>query len=121
MNLHNILWGGGKYQNELFFNLVGLFLVKIYDEKETEDGHPYQFQTFYTNGKPEGAKMIYDRLNGLYFKALEEYLGYSEDELRKVKDIIFDPAKVRYVVEVLQEICFTVNRSDVIVVFSRVS
>lgn len=114
MNLHNILWGGGKYQNELFFNLVGLFLVKIYDEKETEDGHPYQFQTFYTNGKPEGAKMIYDRLNGLYFKALEEYLGYSEDELRKVKDIIFDPAKVRYVVEVLQEICFTVNRFDVI-------
>ena len=28
-DLHNILWGGGKYRNELFFNLVGLFLVKL--------------------------------------------------------------------------------------------
>ena len=45
--LHNILWGGGKYQNELFFNLIGLFLVKIYDEKKTEKRKPYTFQIFY--------------------------------------------------------------------------
>jgi type I restriction enzyme M protein len=59
-DLHNILWGGGKYQNELFFNLVGLFLVKIYDEKETENGKPYNFQVFQEDGEPEDSEKIYD-------------------------------------------------------------
>ena len=113
-DLHNILWGGGKYQNELFFNLVGLFLAKIYDEKETEDGKPYKFQVFYEDGNPESPKKIYERMNTLYKKALKEYLGYTDQELKKVKDIIFDAPKVKYVVEVLQNISFTVNKYDII-------
>ena len=113
-DLHNILWGGGSTQNELFFNLVGLFLVKIYDEKETEDGKPYDFQVFFIDGEPEPAEKLYERMNDLYFLALTEYLHYSEEDLRKVKDIVFDARKVRYVVEVLQGISFTTNRFDVI-------
>jgi len=113
-NLHNILWGGGKYQTELFFNLMGLFLVKIYDEKETEDYKPYNFQIFYENGEPEEPKKVYHRINELYKVALKEYLGYSDEELRKVKDIVFDAPKVKYVVEVLQEISLTVNKYDII-------
>lgn len=113
-DLHNILWGGGKYQNELFFNLVGLFLVKIYDEKETEDGKPYNFQIFYENGEPENSNKIYERMNNRYKKALKEYLGYIDEELKKVKDIVFDPPKVKYVVEALQNISFTVNKYDII-------
>lgn len=105
-DLHNILWGGGKYQNELFFNLVGLFLVKIYDEKETEEGKPYNFQVFQENGEPEESQKIYERMNKLYFKALKEYLGYDEIDLKKIRDIVFDPPKVRYVVEVLEGISF---------------
>lgn len=113
-NLHNILWGGGKYQNELFFNLVGLFLTKIYDEKETEDGKPYQFQIFYEDGEPEKADKVYERINKYYKIALKEYLGYSEEELRKIKDIVFDEQKVKYVVEVLQDISFTISKYDII-------
>lgn len=113
-NLHNILWGGGKYQNELFFNLVGLFLTKIYDEKETEDGEPYQFQIFYEDGEPEKADKVYERINKYYKIALKEYLGYTDDELRKIKDIVFDAPKVKYVVEVLQDISFTISKYDII-------
>ena len=117
-DLHNILWGGGKYQNELFFNLIGLLLVKIYDEKETEQGKPYQFQVFQQTGKTkeltESSLEIYKRMNKLYFEALKRYLGYGDEELRKVKDIVFDAPKVRYVVEVLQDISFTVSRYDVV-------
>jgi len=113
-DLHNILWGGGKYQNELFFNLVGLFLVKIYDEKETEQGKPYDFQVFQENGDPEDSEEIYKRMNNLYFKALKEYLGYGEAELNKIKDIVFDPPKVKYVIEVLEDISFVINKYDVI-------
>ncbi len=113
-DLHNILWGGGKYQNELFFNLVGLFLVKIYDEKETEEGTPYKFQIFFENGEPESANSIYERINRIYLNALKEYLGYDSEQIRKTKDIAFDSAKVRYVVEALQDIAFTFNKYDVI-------
>ena len=130
LDLHQILWGGGKYQNELFFNLVGLFLVKIYDEKETEDGKPYAFQVFNEDGEPENSDAIYERINGIYkgeIKFLENwygkddgpltntnYLGISKKELGKIADIVFDAPKVRYVVEVLQDICFTANKFDVI-------
>ena len=113
-DLHNILWGGGKYQNELFFNLVGLFLVKIYDEKETVEREPYQFQIFFDNGEPETPESVYSRINTMYFSAMQEYLGYTDEQLRRIKDIAFDAQKVRYVVEVLQDISFTVNEFDVI-------
>jgi type I restriction enzyme M protein len=113
-NLHNILWAGGKYQNELFFNLIGLFLAKIYDEKETEDWEPYQFQIFYENGEPESADKVYERMNELYKTALKEYLGYSEDELNRIKDVVFDAPKVKYVVETLQDISFTISKYDII-------
>ncbi len=81
LNVHQILWGGGKYQSELFFNLVGLFLVKIYDEKETEDEKPYAFQVFNENGEPESSDRIYERLNGIYKgdrAVLQKYYGKED-------------------------------------------
>lgn len=117
-DLHNILWGGGKYQNELFFNLIGLLLAKIYDEKETIEGEPYQFQVFQQTGdtqeETESSQEISKRINLIYRDALKRYLGYGEEELGKVKDIVFDAPKVRYVVEVLQDISFTVSKYDVV-------
>jgi len=113
-NIHNILWAGGKYHVELFYNLMGILLAKIYDEKETEDGKPYQFQIFYKDGEPESPEEVYKRINKLYKKALKEYLGLSEDELKRTKDIVFDPPKVKYVVEVLQGISLTTNKYDIL-------
>lgn len=124
--LHNILWGGGKYQNELFFNLIGMFLVKIYDEKTTPEGEPYQFQIFFDGLEQELPEKTYKRINKLYKSegdrktgkytdcALKRLLNYTDQELDKVKDIIFDAPKVKYVVEVLQDISFLQNKYDVL-------
>ena len=113
-NIHNILWAGGKYHIELFFNLMGILLAKIYDEKETEDGKAYQFQVFYRDGEPQEPEEVAETINKLYKKALKEYLGYSEKELKKVRDIVFDAPKVKYVVEILQGISLTTNRYDIL-------
>jgi len=124
--LHNILWGGGKYQNELFFNLIGMFLAKIYDEKTTPEGKPYQFQIFFEGLDQEAPEKTYKRINKLYKGekdpktgkytdcALKRLLNYKDEALDKVKDIIFDAPKVKYVVEVLQDISFLQNRYDVL-------
>jgi type I restriction enzyme M protein len=124
--LHNILWGGGKYQNELFFNLIGMFLAKIYYEKTTQEGEPYQFQIFFEGLEQEKPEKTYKRINKLYkgekdtntgrYKdcALYRLLNYKDDDLDKVKDIIFDSPKVKYVVEVLQDISFLQNKYDVL-------
>ncbi|MGA2172058.1 MAG: N-6 DNA methylase [Sedimentisphaerales bacterium] len=112
--LHNILWGGGKYQNELFFNLIGLFLAKILDEKKTQDGKPYQFQIFFEGGDQEKSATVYERMNKLYKIALKELLKITPSEVAKKPDIIFDANKVKYVVEVLQEISFLKNKYDVL-------
>jgi len=124
--LHNILWGGGKYQNELFFNLIGMFLAKIYDEKTTPEGKPYRFQIFFEGLDQEPPEKTYKRINKLYkgekelktgrYKdcALKRLLNYKDEDLDKVKDIIFDAPKVKYVVEVLQDISFLQNKYDVL-------
>ena len=123
--LHNILWGGGKYQNELFFNLIGIFLTKIYDEKTTAEGEPYKFQVFFEGMEQELPQKTYDRINKLYKGeklknndytdcALKRLLKHKDDDLDKVKDIIFDAPKVKYVVEVLQDISFLQNKYDVL-------
>ncbi len=124
--LHNILWGGGKYQNELFFNLIGMFLAKIYDEKTTPEDQPYQFQIFFEGLEQESPEKTYKRINKLYkgekdpksgkFSdcALKRLLNYKDEDLDKVKDIIFDAPKVKYVVEVLQDISFLQNKYDVL-------
>ncbi|MCR4423867.1 MAG: N-6 DNA methylase [candidate division WOR-3 bacterium] len=124
--LHNILWGGGKYQNELFFNLIGMFLAKIYDEKTTQEGKPYQFQIFFEGLDQEPPEKTYKRINKLYKGekdpktgkyqdcALKRLLNYKDDDLDKVKDIVFDAPKVKYVVEVLQDISFLQNKYDIL-------
>jgi type I restriction enzyme M protein len=114
LNIHNILWAGGKYHIELFFNLMGILLAKIYGEKETEAGKAYGFQVFYEDGEPESPEKVYTRINDLYKKALKDYLGYSDEDLKKVKEIVFDPPKVKYVVELLQGISLISNKYDIL-------
>ncbi len=125
-DLHNVLWGGGQHQNELFFNLIGLFLTKIYDEKVKENGDPYDFQIFFEGDQAESPERTYERINRHYRGewdsknkkftqcALNYLLGYSDKQLRKTPDIVFDANKAVYVVETLQTISFTANKYDVL-------
>lgn len=124
--LHNVLWGGGQHQNELFYNLVGLFLTKIYDEKIKANGESYDFQILFEGNSSEAAETTYERINRLYKGkwdakskkyspcALNYLLGYSDDHLGKTPEIVFDPNKVKYVVETIQGISFTANKYDVL-------
>lgn len=125
-DLHNVLWGGGQHQNELFFNLIGLFLTKIHDEKVKDNGEAYDFQIFFEGDKSEDPKSTYERVNRLYRGAwdakarkysacaLNYLLGYTDEQLKKTPDIVFDANKVKYVVETLQTISFTANKYDVL-------
>lgn len=77
-DLHNVLWGGGRYHgNEIFLLIMKLFLAKIYDEKETDNGKSYDFQIFYKNGERENAEETCQRINESYKKALTRYLNYK--------------------------------------------
>jgi type I restriction enzyme M protein len=51
-DLHQVLWGGGQHQNDLFYNLIGLFLTKIFDEKIKERNEPFDFQIFFEGENP---------------------------------------------------------------------
>lgn len=119
-DLHNVLWGGGRYHgNEIFNFVMKLFLAKIYDEKETEVGRAYEFQIFYENGESENPEKTYERVNKRYINALRRYLGFSEDEIRnrdvrKIGDKTLDVRKVKYVVESFQDISLTENIYDVL-------
>lgn len=125
-DLHDVLWGGGKHQNELFYNLIGLFLTKIYDEKVKDNGEPYDFQIFFEGNKSEPPQKTYQRINRIYRGewnqkskkysqcALSYLLSFTNDHLKKVPDIVFDANKVKYVVETLQGISFTANKYDVL-------
>lgn len=125
-DLHDVLWGGGQHQNELFFNLIGLFLTKIYDEKIKDVGEAYDFQIFFDGDKSEPPEITYERINHLYRGvwnnntktysqcALKYLLDFTDDKLKKVKDIVFEPNKIKYVVETLQDISFTNNKYDVL-------
>jgi type I restriction enzyme M protein len=119
-DLHNYLWGGGRYHgNEIFTFIMKLFLAKIFDEKETEQGKAYDFQIFYENGSSESAEKTYQRVNELYKKALQRYLNYKPDDakdkdVRKIGEKTIEVKKVKHVVESFQDISLTKNIHDIL-------
>jgi len=120
-DLHNVLWGGGRYQgNEIFTFIMKLMLAKIYDEKETEETKAYRFQIYYENGNSENPDKVAERINKeLYQKALVTYLHYSKTEaetkdLRNIGDKKIDEKKVKFVVEKFQDISLTNNVYDIL-------
>ncbi|MDG6986042.1 MAG: N-6 DNA methylase [Nitrososphaerota archaeon] len=119
-DVHDLLWGGGRYVgNEIFNFVMKLFLAKIYDEKETQDGRAYKFQLFYEEGKAEPPEKTTERVNELYKLALKRYLHFPEEEakdkdVRKIGDKTLDHNKVRIVVESFQDKSLTENTHDVL-------
>ena len=119
-DLHDVLWGGGGTNyNEVFVNLVKIFLAKIYDENNTGDEKPYTFQIEYKGKTPETSSEVFTKINILYLDACKNYLGYGEDELRNedLNEKTISANKVRYVVEQLQGISLTrndINNNDVL-------
>jgi type I restriction enzyme M protein len=132
-DLHNVLWGGGGTpDNDVFSNLVKLFLAKIYDEEFTPEGQSYTFQILFKDGEPQPPSEVVSKLNGksklpggyyegLFRRAQKEYLELSDEEILASQGLDAEkisPGKMAYVVESLQGISLTRNegtgRGDVL-------
>ncbi len=114
-DLHDVLWGGGgMFYNDIFSNLVKIFLAKIFDEETTHDGKAYSFQVQFVGGKPESPSVIAEKVSKLFVAAQKEYLGYSDAQAEKSKGIDTErisESKVAYVVERLQGVSLLENES----------
>lgn len=115
-NFHNVLWGGAKMgDTDVFNNLLKMFLAKIYDEHETEEGKSYRFQSeLNSEGEPETAEQLTAKVNRIYKDALINYFHYSEDTLATavINENRFPPNKVAYVMEQLESISITQNKYE---------
>ena len=115
-DIHNVLWGGGgMFYNDIFSNLVRIFLAKIYDEETTEPGQAYKFQIEMVGVTPESPSEIYTKVNNLFKNAQEHYLGYNDEKAGSTRGI--DPekigdSKVAYVVERLQSLSLIENETS---------
>jgi len=118
-NLHNVLWGGGGTDdNEIFSSLVNIILAKIQDEGATEDGKEYQFQVFAYGKKSEeieSAEKVFERINKIYRKALEEKLNLSKQDIDSANIVDrrkFGLNKLLYTVQQLEKVSFIEGRNS---------
>jgi type I restriction enzyme M protein len=113
-DLHDVLWaGGGMFYNDIFSNLVKLFLAKIYDEETTPEGAAFGFQVRLVGNRPETPDEIFARINALFQSAQRDYLGYNDAQVKKSKGIDSEKmseSKTAYVVERLQQ--YSLVRND---------
>lgn len=103
---HNEFFGEHP-DNTLFENLLKCLLAKIYDERTCRTGDDYVFQVFYRNGKPEGARKTFERVNVLYRKAYKRYIDSTVDDSIEIDVRNFSEENVKSVVQALQGISIT--------------
>jgi type I restriction enzyme M protein len=116
-NLHNVLWGGGgTNDSEIFYSLVNIILAKIQDEYEKEDGQEYDFQIYQYGNHIESQEKIYNRINELYKRALQEQLNVNDQQKIDADNVInrnkFPLNKLVYTVQSLESFSFLEGRSS---------
>jgi len=116
-NLHNVLWGGGgTTDSEIFYSLVNIILAKIQDEYEKEDGQEYDFQIYQYGNHIESQEKIYNRINELYKRALQEQLNVNDQQKIDADNVInrnkFPLNKLVYTVQSLESFSFLEGRSS---------
>ena len=116
-NLHNVLWGGGgTNDSEIFYSLINILLAKLQDEDEKEDGQEYDFQVYQYGHNVESQEKIYNRVNGLYKRALTNQLNVSQqqniDEDSVVNRSKFPLNKLVYTVQALERYSFLEGRNS---------
>jgi type I restriction enzyme M protein len=100
---HNILWSGGRLDPATAFDEMSKILfAKIQDERNTPNNRPYKFQV----GQNENEVIIAQRCIDLYndARAIDPYI-FTEP-------IYVSDAKIKAVVEVLQDISLTETDLD---------
>jgi type I restriction enzyme M protein len=105
-SFHNEFFGEHP-DNALFINLVKCLLTKIYDERQTKAGDPYQFQVFLKAGREESAAELFDRLHDIYKDAYSRYIDPTADQPDEIDPKEFPPERVKEVVKALQGMAIT--------------
>ena len=85
--LHNFLWRGTS-SNEIFNSLVNIILAKIQDEYDRKPGEEYAFQILQYDGNDEPEDKIFNKINDLYHKALNEQLFLAHTPQSKKSDVV---------------------------------
>lgn len=99
---------GEHPDNVLFTNLVKCLLAKIYDERQTKKGEPYQFQILYNKkGQEESAASVFKRVNDRYRTAYSRYIERNAPEPDEINPKEFSPERVKTVVKELQGMAIT--------------
>jgi type I restriction enzyme M protein len=120
-NLHNVLWGGGGTDdNDIFASLVNIILTKIQDESEKKKGEKYDFQIFSFAKKGdevfETNEELFERINGLYGRALKQRLNIlDETKLKKsfvIDETKFSLAKLKYAISELEKFSFVDGKNS---------
>lgn len=120
-DLHNVLWGGGGTgDNDVFSSLTNLILAKIQDEVEKDNGQKYDFQCFAFKDEEtdeyESLDDLYERINGLYRRALENKLNITDKKRLATSQVVdtnkFSLAKVKYTVQSLEKYSFVDGKNS---------
>lgn len=118
-NLHNVLWGGGGTDdNDVFSSLVNIILAKIQDESEKKKGEKYDFQIFsFKDGESfETNEQLFERINGLYRRALKQRLNIVDDGKLKKSFVVdenkFSLNKLKYTVAELERFSFVDGKNS---------
>ena len=117
-NLHNYLWGGGGTSDtEIFYSLVNTILSKIQDESEKEDGQKYDFQILSTGDQSEAPEKVFDRINGIYRRALKDKLNITDERILSKAYVVneekFPINKLIFTVQALENYSFLEGRSSI--------
>lgn len=100
---HDLIWEGGKRDPaEAFDEMSKLMFAKIFDERYTEFGKPYQFQI--ESNVP--SFIVARRIKEIYKRAQEKEPGVFNDDIGVSDNIIIG------VVEILQNISLTTTDLD---------
>ncbi|MGJ0428423.1 restriction endonuclease subunit M [Methylobacter sp.] len=106
---HDALWAGGELNpSQAFDELDKLIFCKVWDEKNTDEGEPYQFQIVseYPNDENKNLESLKKRIVAIY----EKGKNYDPEIFNKPIDLTAE--RIKSIVEYFQSVSFSETDLD---------
>lgn len=110
---HQALWGGGELNpSEAFDELDKLIFCKIWDEKETEEGHAYKFQISEKETDELVNQDLFEKIRAIYNEGRQQEMRKNKTGKSEMfsEEIKLTPEKLHTVVKYLQKV--NLNKTD---------
>ena len=110
---HQALWGGGELNpSEAFDELDKLIFCKIWDEKETEEGHAYKFQISEKETDELVNQDLFEKIRAIYNEGRQQEMRKNKTGKSEMfsEEIKLTPEKLHSVVKYLQKV--NLNKTD---------